>query len=126
MGDPDDELEQKRIAALDEDELEAERLSLHKTHIQMLRDLDMLVHRKPELIDYQEIIERSGIGFSLDEMRAADLSNIDADTILAMMAYIYRADRSCGYQEHFRVCIQDGTFKRWLARLVDLIDYPAL
>lgn len=126
MGDPNDKLEQKRIASLDENELEEERLSLNRTHSQMLHDLDILVRRKPELIDYQEIVEKSGVGFNLDEMRSADLSDLDAETILAMMIYIYRADRFDGWSENFLDCMQDGTFKRWLARLADLIEYPVL
>lgn len=125
MGDPSDKLERERTESLDEEELEEERLRLQEMHIQMLHDLDMLVRRMPEFADYQGIIERSGIGFGLDEMRSADLSDVDAVVILAMMIYIYRSDRFCGYQEHFQECMQDGTFKRWLVRLAEIINYPA-
>lgn len=124
MGDPSDKLERERIESLDHEELEEERKALDRTHMQMLSDLDKLVRIKPELIDYKDIVERSGIGFSLDEMRNADISCVDADTIVAMMIYIYRADRFCGYQEHFLECMKDGTFKRWLGRLAELVDYP--
>lgn len=124
MGDPDDKLERERIESLDPEELEDERRALDRTHIQMLNDLDKIVGRRPEFIDYKDIVEKSGIELRLEDMRRADLNSIDADTIVAMMIYIYRADRFCGYQEEFLECMKDGTFKRWLARLAELIDYP--
>lgn len=126
MGDPDDKLERKRIASLDEEEPEEECLDLHRTHHQMLRDLDMLVLRRPELTDYRGIIERSGVGLSLAAMKDTELSDLDAITIVAMMIYIYRADRFDGWSDDFLKYIKDGTFKRWLARLAGLIDYPVL
>lgn len=124
MGDPDDKLERERIDSLDPEELEEERLALHRTHRQMLNDLDKLVSRRPEFIEYRDIVEKSGIGPTLEEMRRADLSSVDADTIVAMMIYIYRADRFDGWSDNFLDCMKDGTFKRWLARLAELIDYP--
>lgn len=124
MGDPGDKRERGRVESLDPEELKDEREALERTHIQMLNDLDKLVSRRPEFIDYMGIVERSGIGLGLEEMRSADLSGVDADTIVAMMIYIYRADRFSGYQEDFLECMKDGTFKRWLGRLAEFVDYP--
>ena len=54
---------------------------------------------------------------ALPILRELDVRDLDADVIIAMMAFIYRADRWDGYSEDFLECVTDGTFDRWLEAL---------
>ncbi len=107
-----------RLPDRPEDECEAE---YRKLHHEMLRDFDALVRAEPRFVNYMELVEKGGAPMGSETMRECDVSTLDADTIVAMLIYIYREDRFCGYQEHFLEYLKDGTFKRWLDRLEELV-----
>lgn len=88
---------------------------------QMRHDFDVLVGIEPKFKNYMEIVDEGGAPKGSEAMRECDPGSFDADTLVAMMIYIYREDRFCGYQEHFRDYVKDGTFKRWLDRLSCLV-----
>ncbi len=103
------------------DEAEENEREYREMHHEMLRDFDALVRAEPRFVNYMELIEKGGVPTGSEAMRECDISAFDGDTIVAMLIYIYREDRFCGYQEHFLEYLKDGTFKRWLNRLAESI-----
>ena len=106
--------EQKRM---DADELEEHMEDMRLTASEMRADIDALASAEPRFQRYSEIIEDAGIEPNVQRMMELDLRDLDADAIIAMMAFIYRADRWDGYSENFLECVTDGTFARWLEAL---------
>lgn len=106
------------------EELEEEQAGYESVWHQMLHDIDVLVGLEPKFTDYMNLVKQAGVPDGSEAMREFDISGLDADTIVAMVIYIYRADRWCGYQEHFLNYVKDGTFKRWLDRLNTLLGNP--
>lgn len=104
-----------------EDVEEIER-ECRKMHHEMLRDLDALVRIEPRFTSYMELVEKGGAPMGSEAMHDFDVSSLDADTIVAMLIYVYREDRFCGYQEHFLDYLKDGTIRQWLNRLSELVD----
>lgn len=102
---------------MDADELEEHMEDMRMTASEMRADIDALAGAAPRFRRYSEIIEDAGIEPSLQRMRELDVRDLDADVIIAMMAFIYRADRWDGYSEDFLECVTDGTFDRWLEAL---------
>lgn len=106
--------EQKRM---DADELEEHMEDMRLTASEMRADIDALASADPRFQRYSEIIEDAGIEPNVQRMKELDVRDLDADAIIAMMAFIYRADRWDGYSEDFLECVSDGTFDRWLEAL---------
>lgn len=115
-----------RLPARPEDEDEAKEIDAEcrKLHREMLRDLDALVRAEPRFVNYMKLVEKGGVPMGAEAARECNVSSFDADTIAAMLIYIYREDRFCGYQEHFLEYLKDGTIRRWLNRLEELVDCP--
>lgn len=103
------------------EELEEEQVEYKSVADQMRHDLDVLVGIETKFRNYMELVEQGGAPQESEAMRDCDVSQFDADTLVAMMIYIYREDRWCGYQEHFLDYVKDGTFKKWLDRLGELV-----
>lgn len=106
------------------DDVEEIEHEYRKMRREMLRDLDALVRIEPKFVNYAELVEKSGAPLESEAMREFDISSLDADTIVAMLIYIYREDRFCGYQEHFLDYLKDGIIRRWLNRLEELVNQP--
>lgn len=104
------------------EELEEERAEYERIAHQMRHDLDVLVGVEPRFKNYVELADEGGAPQGSEAMRECDISRFDADTLVAMMIYVYREDRWCGYQEHFLDYVKNGTFKKWLDRLGDLLQ----
>lgn len=103
------------------EELEEEQDEYKSVAGQMRHDFDVLVGIETRFRNYMELVEQGGAPQGSEAMRDCDVSQFDADTLVAMMIYIYREDRWCGYQEHFLDYVEDGTFKKWLDRLGELV-----
>ena len=69
-----------------------------------------------KLTQYSKIIEGNGI--DMGEVKQADVSNLDAVCICAMIVANIRAERFC--DGAILASCEDGTFKRWLARLKEI------
>lgn len=108
------------------DDIEEEHRRNIEVADQLRHDFDILVGIEPKYVGYMEIVEKAGVPMGSKAMIGFDVSKLGAETIVAMMIFIYREDRFCGYQERFLECVEDGTFKRWLDRLSDLIGKDRL
>ena len=73
-------------------------------------------HPEMELTQYGKIIEDNGI--DMGEVKQADVSNLDAVCVCAMIVANIRAERFC--DGAILSSCEDGTFKRWLARLKEI------
>ena len=102
---------------MDADELEEHIEAMRLTASKMRADIDALAGAVPRFQLYSEIIEDAGIEPNVQRMRELDARELDADVIIAMMTFIYRADRWDGYSEDFLEYVNDGTFAKWLAAL---------
>lgn len=103
--------------SMDDDELEEHMEDMRMAASEMRADIDALVGVEPRFQRYSEIIEDAGVEPNLQHMRQQNVRDLDADTIIAMMTFIYRADRWDGHSEDFLECVTDGTFARWLEAL---------
>lgn len=104
---------------MDEEELEEREKEMRQAADDLRADLDVLVRMEPRFRSYDEILGDAGIDRSLDRMKSEDAKALDADAVIAMMIYIYRSDRWCGYSEDFLGCVSDGTFAKWLDALFE-------
>ena len=71
-------------------------------------------HRNLNLYEYHEIISNAGI----KDPWKADVSNLDARTVAALIVAAWRAERFC--DGAFLGCLKDGLMEKWLTRLLDL------
>ena len=74
------------------------------------------LHEDMGLTDYRKVIEDRGIDMS--EAKQADITNIDAIGLCALIVANVRAERFCD-GAILRSC-KDGTFIKWLNRLKEL------
>lgn len=74
------------------------------------------LHEDMGLTDYRKVIEERGIDMS--EAKQADVSNIDAISLCALIVANVRAERFC--DGAILSSCKDGTFIKWLNRLKEL------
>ena len=74
------------------------------------------LHEDMGLTDYRKVIEDRGIDMS--EAKQADVSNIDAIGLCALIVANVRAERFC--DGAILSSCKDGTFIKWLNRLKEL------
>ena len=75
-------------------------------------------HLEYKLNCYSEILEQNGLKWSDKEMRSADLQNLDAQGILALIMGVIRAERfNDGVLLSF---LKDGSLTNWLIRLREI------
>ena len=74
------------------------------------------LHEDMGLTDYRKVIEERGIDMS--EAKQADVSNIDAIGLCALIVANVRAERFC--DGVILSSCKDGTFIKWLNRLKEL------
>lgn len=75
-------------------------------------------HQEMELTRYEEILKRSGIDWSFRSMTDADVTNLDGQTVTALLLAAIRADRfSEGTLLSF---FENGSIKKWLSRLQEI------
>ena len=76
------------------------------------------LHPEFALNDYKYILEWHEINWNYDDMRLADVDDMDAGGILALIMAAIRADRFMegALQKFFK----DGSILRWLKRLKEL------
>jgi ADP-ribosylglycohydrolase len=75
-------------------------------------------HPEYELTRYGEILENYGLKWGNDEMRSANLQELDEQAVLALIMGAIRAERFCdGALLGF---LKDGSLTAWLKRLKDI------
>ena len=67
---------------------------------------------------YGEILEQRGIAWNSKAMSEADVSALDAQSIMALIMGAVRADRFC--EGALMAFFKDGSIKKWLERLKEL------
>ena len=75
-------------------------------------------HEEMGLHNYIKILEDNGIKWSWEPMVKAEVDNLDAQCIIALIYGAIRAERFC--DGAILAFLKDGTFVRWLERLKTL------
>lgn len=70
------------------------------------------------LYSYQKVLEDNGIKWSWEPMVKAEVDNLDAKCVVALIYGAIRAERFC--DGAILAFLKDGTFVRWLERLKTL------
>jgi hypothetical protein len=71
-----------------------------------------------DLTQYGDILEEYGIRWKMTSMNEADVSNLDAVVVLALLVGAYRAERFCdGALLRF---VESGCIVKWLRRLREI------
>ena len=72
-----------------------------------------------ELTHYGEILEKNGLEWGTKSMSDADVSDLDAQCVMALIMGAVRAERFCdGALLGF---FKDGSIKKWLERLKEVV-----
>lgn len=72
-------------------------------------------HQEMELTRYREILKENGIEDGMNDMENVDISNVNAQCVLALIMGVLRAERFCeGVILDF---FKNGTIVKWLERL---------
>lgn len=72
-------------------------------------------HQEMELIRYSEILLENGIEWGTNDLENVDISNLNAQCVLALVMGVLRAERFCeGVILDF---FTNGTIVKWLERL---------
>ncbi|MFB4389463.1 DUF6508 domain-containing protein [Bacillus sp. BR_10] len=72
-------------------------------------------HQEMELTRYREILKENGIENGMNDMENVDISNVNAQCVLALIMGVLRAERFCeGVILDF---FKNGTIVKWLERL---------
>lgn len=75
-------------------------------------------HREMELTRYEKILKMSGIEWSFKSMTDADVTEIEGQTVMALLVAAIRADHfSEGTLLGF---FENGSIKKWLSRLQEI------
>ena len=94
---------------------------IYDWHVRRLEDavLDFADdHREERVGQYDRILEKSGITWSMKSMKAADVSALDGRTVYALLLGAFRAERFCdGAVLEF---CESGCMLRWLRRLKEI------
>ena len=82
----------------------------------------VIVDQHPELnlVKYQDILKAHGIDLDGRLMKNADVSNWDAQGVLALMLGIIRADRFS--EGTFKEFMENGCYAKWIRRLKEIED----
>ncbi len=72
-------------------------------------------HESMGLNRYGEILEKSGIKWASGPMLKADVTNLDGETVMALIVGILRADRFS--EGIFKEFLENGCMSKWLERL---------
>lgn len=75
-------------------------------------------HEDMGLTAYSDILERHGIKWEKKSMSSADVSDLDAVTVLALLVGAVRAERFCG-GALLSFC-KNGCIAKWLRRLKEI------
>ncbi|MBQ8935457.1 MAG: hypothetical protein IJ049_03525 [Oscillospiraceae bacterium] len=75
-------------------------------------------HQELELTRYSEILEQANIEWETQSMRNADVTNLDGQTVMALIVGVICADCFC--EGTLLKFFQDGSIARWLYRLREL------
>jgi len=75
-------------------------------------------HPEFELTRYSDILERNGLSWDGRVMSEADVSELDGQTVMALLLGAVRADRFC--EGALLGFFEDGSAKRWLLRLKEV------
>lgn len=77
-------------------------------------------HPDYELTRYSDILAKSSIKWEAESMEHADVSDLDGQTVMALLMAATRAERFCeGAMLGF---LENGCIKRWIQRLKDIDD----
>jgi len=75
-------------------------------------------HPEYDHTNYQKTLEENGLNWDMDSMSNADVSTLDAKTVIGLLIGACRAERFCdGAIMEF---LENGSIIRWLKRLVEL------
>lgn len=75
-------------------------------------------HPEYGLGHYGDILHQHGLDWSMKSMRAADVSGLDGQAVMALLVGAVRAEHYCTHPV-LDLC-EDGSIGRWLARLKEL------
>lgn len=67
---------------------------------------------------YGEVLEQNGLEWSAKSMSQADVSQLDARCVMALIIGAVRAERFCGGA--LLSLFEDGSIRRWLERLKEI------
>lgn len=73
-----------------------------------------------DLLNFHEILKKSGMNFGGDAIITMDVSSLDGKTIIAMIRLVFSMERFCD-GTILEFC-RNGCFLRWLQRLKALDD----
>ena len=77
-------------------------------------------HRELDLFSYQDILKARGIDWDGRQMKEVDVSEWDAQGVLALMLGIIRADRFS--EGTFKAFQENGCYAKWIRRLKEIED----
>ncbi len=75
-------------------------------------------HQEMELTRYSEILKENGIEDGTNDMENVDISNVNAQCVLALIMGVLRAERFC--EGVILDVFTNGTLVKWLERLEHL------
>ncbi|VXB09469.1 conserved hypothetical protein [Bacillus altitudinis] len=75
-------------------------------------------HQEMELTRYSEILKENGIEDGMNDMENVDISNVNAQCVLALIMGVLRAERFC--EGVILDVFTNGTLVKWLERLEHL------
>lgn len=77
-------------------------------------------HRELDLFNYQEILKARGIDWDGRQMKEVDVSEWDAQGVLALLIGIIRVDRFS--EGTFKAFLENGCYAKWIRRLKEIED----
>ena len=77
-------------------------------------------HSEMELTCYKAILEKANIQWNEESMKAADVSSLNGQTVMAMIVGIIRAERFC--DGAIFEALKNGSIIKWLKRLKEIDD----
>ena len=72
------------------------------------------------LTRYSEILEQHGLEWNMESLKGADVSDMDAQGVMAMLMGLMRGERFC--DGCILASLKDGTVQRWLNRLKEISE----
>lgn len=85
-----------------------------------IEDVHSFVHEYEEigLYNYDKVLEENGINRGMESMAKAEVDNLDAKCVIALIFSIIRAERFC--EGILLTFLKNGSIIRWLERLKTL------
>ena len=95
-------------------------LSYSTVIMHFIEDVHSFVYEYEEigLYNYEKVLEENGIEWGMEPMVKAEVDNLDAQCIIALIFGAIRAERFC--DGAILAFLKDGTIVRWLERLKTL------